>query len=92
MVYEPGSPSAGSVCGPVVQWDWFVLDLSYVLLLFGGSFVLRARAVPLMTWVGFGAVSAIVGGILFAGTYHAQTTLAETAETMDAVALLAAGC
>ncbi|HET6403636.1 MAG TPA: hypothetical protein VFH78_03225 [Candidatus Thermoplasmatota archaeon] len=69
------------MCGPTVAWDWLVLDVSYVLVLVGGSMVLRARRSTLVTWVWFGLLSAAVGGFLFAATW--VTGPAAAAATTD---------
>ena len=69
-----------------MAWDWFVLDIAYVLVLVGGAVVLRSRNSTLLTWVFFGLLSVSVGGFLFASTYVFQT--AQAASTQDAVAML----
>lgn len=78
------------MCGPVVLWDWFVLDVAYMLVLVGGSLVLRAKVVGPVTWMTFGTLSICVGAFLFAATYGAQTAAAATVTPM--VALTQGGC
>ena len=75
------------MCGPVVLWDWFVLDFAYLLVLVGGSMVLRARTAMPLTWVAFGTLSIAVGAFLFAATYAAQVAVAaaSTADPMTAI-------
>lgn len=75
------------MCGPVVLWDWFVLDFAYLLVLIGGSMVLRARMAMPLTWVAFGALSIAVGGFLFTATYASQVAVAaaSTADPMSAI-------
>lgn len=79
------------MCGPIVLWDWFVLDVSYLLVLVGGTLVLRARTAGVGTWVGFGTLSILVGAFLFAATYGAQVALAQDA-TMTPMAALTSSC
>lgn len=71
------------------MWDWFVIDLSYVLVLVGGSLVFRARGAGVMTWMCFGSLSVFVGTVLFFYTWDAQQALAAATGT-DAVGLLEA--
>lgn len=80
------------MCGPVVPWDWFVMDLSYVLVLIGGSMVFRARNAGVGTWMAFGMLSTFVGVILFTFTYQAQAAFAASAETADAIGMMVASC
>lgn len=77
-------------CGPVVLWDWFVLDISYLLVLVGGSLILRAKTAGVGTWVAFGTLSIAVGAFLFAATYGAQVAVAQSATPM--AAMTNAGC
>lgn len=79
-------------CGPVVLWDWFVLDVSFLLVLVGGSLVLRAKTAGVGTWVAFGTLSIAVGSFLFAATYGAQVAAAEATATPIAVMNAAATC
>lgn len=76
------------VCGPGVSWDWLVLDISYVLVLVGGSLVLRARTAGLPVWLAFGGLSACVGGLLFYVTWSVQGAAAAAAP-VDAMGLMA---
>lgn len=78
-------------CGPALAWDWFILDLSYILLLIGGAVVLRARGSSLTIWIFFGLLSVAVGGFLFSGTFFVQTAAAEVASETSSVAMLS-GC
>lgn len=57
------------MCGPAVPWDWLLLDVSYVLVLVGGAMVLRARRSSTQTWLVFGILGALVGGLLLAATW-----------------------
>lgn len=76
----------GGLCGPILLWDWFVLDVSYLLVLVGGSLVLRARMAGAPTWVAFGSLGVLVGAFLFAATYGAQVAVAQAAPSaMDVV-------
>ena len=59
-----------------MAWDWFVMDIAYVMVLVGGGMVLRAKLAMPITWLLFGMLSVAVGGFLGAGTYLAPTTLA----------------
>lgn len=77
------------MCGPTVPWDWFIMDLSYVLLLIGGAMVFRARNVGVGTWMAYGALATFVGVILFTFTFHAQAAFAAAAP-QDAMTLFAA--
>lgn len=72
-------------CAPVVLWDWFVLDVSYLLVLVGGSLVLRAKTAGAGTWVAFGTLSVAVGAFLFAATYGAQVAVAEASSPLTAL-------
>lgn len=74
-----------------MPWDWFIIDLSYVLVLVGGAMVFRARNVGVGTWMAFGALSTFVGVILFTFTYQAQVAFA-AAGTADAVEMLRSRC
>lgn len=65
------------MCGPVVPWDWFIVDLSYVLVLLGGAMTFRAMRVSMATWMTFGALSALVGGFLMYFTWDAQLAFQE---------------
>lgn len=73
------------MCGPVVPWDWFIVDLSYVLVLVGGGMVLRARNTALPTWMAFGMLSTFVGTILFYFTYDAQVAFQQAQGGVSAV-------
>lgn len=75
-----------------MPWDWLVLDVAYVLVLLGGSLVLRARAASPAVWVCFGVLSVAVGGFLFAGTHSAQSGFVEATRSMGAATYLAASC
>lgn len=79
------------VCGPAVAWDWFVLDISYVLILVGGGGVLRARSASLLTWIWFGMLAASVGGFLFAATWTFQVSAPGATPGASTVAALT-GC
>lgn len=81
FINSPQERRGGLSCGPVVLWDWFVLDISYLLVLVGGSLVLRAKTAGVGTWVAFGSLSIAVGAFLFAATYGAQIATAEAATT-----------
>ena len=78
------------MCGPEVVWQWATLDIAYVLVLMGGSLVLRARCASAFAWAGFGSLSVGVGGFLFWATLRAETAVAAAAPTAEA--LLVAGC
>lgn len=82
-------PRHPGVCGPIVPWDWFIMDLSYVLLLLGGAMVFRARNATVGTWMAYGGLATFVGVILFTFTFQAQTAFAAAAP-QDAVSLFAA--
>lgn len=75
-----------------MPWDWFIVDLSYVLVLVGGGMVFRAKNVGVGTWMAFGALSTFVGVILFTFTYQAQVAFAATAQASDAVGMLTSRC
>ena len=79
------------MCGPAVAWDWFILDISFVLLLVGGGGMMRARGATLLTWFWFGLLAAAVGGFLFAATYAFQVTAPDATPGATAVAALI-GC
>ena len=79
------------VCGPAVAWDWFILDISYVLLLVGGGGILRARSASFLTWIWFGMLAASVGGFLFAATWVYQVNAPDITPTSSAVAAMT-GC
>ena len=65
------------MCGPIVPWDWFIIDLSYVLVLVGGGMIFRVKTVGTATWMMFGMMSAVVGGLLFYLTWDAQVAFQE---------------
>lgn len=79
------------MCGPILAWDWFVLDVAYVLVLVVGSMVLRAKLAMPVTWLAFGLLSVCVGAFLFYSTYHVQA-LAAGPETGGAMAALTSTC
>jgi hypothetical protein len=89
---NPYPSNQARLCGPVVPWDWFIIDLSYVLVLIGGSMVFRAKNSGVGTWMAFGALSTFVGVILFTFTYQAQTAFAASAQAGDAIGMLAERC
>ena len=76
----------------MVPWDWFIIDLSYVLVLVGGGMVFRAKGVGVGTWMAFGMLSTFVGVILFTFTYQAQVAFAASVEMTDHVSSLMASC
>lgn len=78
------------MCGPQVLWNLLTLDVAFVMVLAGGSTILRARRVTSFTWAAFGLLSACVGAGLFAATYGAHTAMA--AAGAQAGAVLAGGC
>lgn len=80
------------MCGPAVAWDWLVLDVSYVVVLIGGSMVLRARSSSLLTWIGFGALSVAVGAFLLSATWLVGVGGTASAASADAPAALLSGC
>lgn len=80
------------MCGPVVAWDWFVVDFAFVLVLVSGALVFRARGSPLATWAAFGVLSALVGGFLFYFTWDAQTASASALSSGAGPAALFAAC
>lgn len=80
------------VCGPTVAWNWLTLDVAYVLVLVGGAMVLRARRTILHTWVLFGVLSALVGGILFAMTYATGFASATAPPSTDSAITLLENC
>lgn len=65
------------MCGPVVPWDWFIIDISYVLVLVGGGMIFRVRSVSVGTWMLFGFISTVIGGLLFYFTWDAQMAFKE---------------
>lgn len=74
------------MCGPVLAWDWFVLDVAYGLLLLGGSLILRTRNAMPVTWVLFGLVASVVGAFLLLETYSVQMAAASApASAMSAL-------
>lgn len=79
------------MCGPVMPWDWFIMDLSYVLVLIGGGMVFRARNASVPTWMLFAAISTFVGVILFTFTFQANAAYAASA-TGDVVGMMASTC
>ena len=70
--FNQAAQSRGGLCGPIVPWDWFVVDLSYVLVLVGGGMIFRAKGVGVGTWMAFGLMSSVIGAFLFYFTYDAQ--------------------
>lgn len=60
------------LCGGPFPWEWFILDVAFVMALLGGSLVLRAKRSLPAAWVTFGVLSVSVGGLLMAATYQAQ--------------------
>lgn len=80
------------MCGPVVPWDWFIVDTSYVLVLIGGAMIFRAKQVALVTWMSFGALSVVVGALLFFFTYDAQAAFAEAQGGVSAVLNAGTSC
>ncbi|HUR69772.1 MAG TPA: hypothetical protein VM370_11060 [Candidatus Thermoplasmatota archaeon] len=78
------------MCGPSVVFDWIVLDIAYVMVLVGGSMVLRARIAPVGAWIAFGLLSVLLGGSLFSMTYHTQAAASALAAQADTAAMLAA--
>lgn len=80
------------MCGAPFPWEWFILDVAFVMALLGGSLVLQAKRSLPATWVAYGLLSAIVGGLLMAATYQAQAAYgADVAATASTVAALS-GC
>lgn len=77
------------MCGPVLMWNLFTLDISFVLLVVGAGAIFRARGSPPAVWVSFGMLAASVGAFLFYMTYAAQNA---SAATTDAVAALQSSC
>lgn len=77
------------MCGPVLAWDWFTLDLAYGMALLGGTIVLRARKATPATWVAFGILASCAGAILSFGTYTVQ---AAASAPQTAAAILQSGC
>lgn len=77
------------MCGPVLMWNLFTLDVSYVLLVVGAGAIFRARSSPPAVWVSFGMLAATVGAFLFYMTYAVQNV---AAATTDAVAVLQNSC
>lgn len=75
-----------------MPWDWFIVDLSYVLVLIGGAMVFRARNVGVGTWMAFGMLSTFIGVVLFTYTYQAQVAFAEASAAKDAVGMLVTQC
>lgn len=80
------------MCGPTVPWDLFVLDMAYVLVLVGGSMVLRARQAMPITWILFGLLSVAVGGPLLYATYAVQVAAGDTAELAASTAIVYFDC
>jgi hypothetical protein len=77
----------------VVPWDWFVLDVSYVMILVGGGMTLRARTVSPLTWLAFFTLSVCVGGFLFAATWQANAGFAaDSAATTAAMLAATSAC
>lgn len=74
-----------------MPWDWFILDMAYVLVLLGGGIIFRSKSVGVGAWMAFGLLSASVGAFLFAGTYGAQQAFAASA-TQDVVVALSGSC
>jgi hypothetical protein len=80
------------MCGPVVPWDWLMLDMAYVLVLLGGSLVLRARFAGIATWLSFGVLSAAVGAFLMHATTAANADYLAGAAAASPLAMMAGGC
>lgn len=75
------------MCGPIVPWDWLVLDVSYVMILVGGGMTLRVRGAMPHTWLFFALLSIAVGGFLFAGTVAANPAMDYASQTTAMEAL-----
>lgn len=69
------------MCGPAFPWEWFILDVAYVLALLGGAMILRAKGSLPITWVAFGILSFSTGTFLFAATLGAQAAYGEAVAT-----------
>ena len=82
------------MCGPVLAWDWYVLDFAYVLALAGGTLVLRAKIAMPVTWLAFGLLSAAVGAFLFSETYTVQAIAAApmSGDAMNVITSTTASC
>lgn len=75
-----------------MPWDWFIIDMSYIMVLLGGSLVFRAKDVSLTTWMLFGMLSTFVGTILMVYTWQAQVAFAAASAQQDVVAVLSLRC
>ncbi len=85
-------PAPVVMCGPVVPWDWLVLDLAYVLVLLGGSLMLRARCASPPVWLAFGVLSACVGAFLLHETTTANQAYLDGQAAASPLAMMASGC
>lgn len=75
-----------------MPWDWFIIDLSYVLVLIGGAMIFRARGTTVGGWMAFGALATFIGVFLFTFTWQAQVAFAQASQGMDAVSTLSSTC
>lgn len=75
-----------------MPWDWFVIDMAYVLVLLGGGMVFRARNASVPTWMAFGGLATFVGVILFAYTYDAQASFAAASQGVSAAQMVQNQC
>lgn len=91
-VFEPPATSRARLCGPEVLWNWLILDIAFVMVLMGGSTVLRSKGAPPLVWIAFGTLSTLVGGVLFASTYTVQTAMAAASAGQDAIGTLQGAC
>jgi hypothetical protein len=80
------------LCGPTVPWDWFVIDVSYVLVLVGGGMIFRARQPGVFTWIGFAFLSTLIGAFLLFLTYDAQAAFAAGASDANSIFASAREC
>ena len=75
-----------------MPWDWFIIDLSYVLVLIGGAMIFRTRRTSIGSWVAFGMLATFIGTILLWETWNAQMLFATASASSDAITQLKSAC
>jgi hypothetical protein len=68
------------------------MDISFVMVLIGGSMTLRVKGVTPITWMAFGLLSTLVGGFLMAETWQANLAYAASMQAVAANVAMLGGC
>lgn len=76
----------------MVPWDWFIIDMSYVLVLVGGGMIFRVKNASVGTWMLFGMIATFVGTFLFYFTWDANQAFQAAAAQGDPIQSLTVNC